>query len=160
MISITTNKRALFFRTLLSYMIFNGLLGYGLLRSDFNFNWILLLSINVLITLSILFFGYLDSISLNGEKLVLIYKNWIKVIRIREYSINSLKYTYKCESISYRGGFGKTLRLYIAGKKILKIHFNYDGWTEDKLDELVKNLDSLGVQRKFIGYSLKDEYPI
>jgi hypothetical protein len=162
MLNIVTNKNQLLLRTFANFAIVNCLIGFAFLRINSNYKWILFISINVLLTLSILIRGYLDSVSLceNQKKLKLIYKNWIKIIRVREYPIDMISFTYKKESISYRSGSGKTLKLYINKKRVLKLRLDYDGWTEDKLDELVKNFNNLGIPRKFIGYTLKDEYPI
>jgi hypothetical protein len=159
MINITTDKKRLITQTVWIYLAFNGL--FVIIVNEIIGNWWVMVLINILVTAWFLIFGYLDSLIIDevDKTIKFIYKNWIRIIRIRNYSLDKIKYTYKKEATSPRGPIGKTLRLYADEKRIIRIHFMKYGWTKDKLDDLVNNLNNLGIQRKFVGYSLKDEYP-
>jgi hypothetical protein len=72
--------------------------------------------------------------------------------------ISSLTYSYKKEAIA-KFTSGKCLRLYVGEKRKLKLSRMDSGWDEDKIDEIVKDLGRTFIQRKFVGYNLKDVYP-
>lgn len=84
----------------------------------------------------------LSSISVDkrNDMAILEFKNLFNQIIQKETDIRNLGYTYKVEAIS-ESIDGKTLRLFIDKKKVVKIYRGHEGWPESLLDDLVLMLE-------------------
>ena len=57
---------------------------------------------------------------------------------------------------SFRGGIKNVCSLYYNDKKIAQLAPEEDGWDDDEIFSLIHGLIDSGIERKFVGYNLKD----
>lgn len=88
--------------------------------------------------------------------LILIYKNHFKIIKSIQYTLNDINFTYKRKATSFRGGIKNVCTLYLRDKILAEVIPDNDGWDDSEADAFVSKLRDLGIERKFVGYALKD----
>jgi len=120
--------------------------------------WIILLVLYASLLLANLLFSRLNEIHVDDMKmeLTLIYRNYFRVMKSTTYNLNEIKFTYKRKATSLRGGIKNVCSLYFQDKTLVDIVPEKDGWDDSEVHALVGKLSHLGVERKFVGYALKD----
>ena len=100
----------------------------------------------------------LTRVEIDSEKneLSLMKTNSLEFKKIAKYPLKEIQFTYKVGKPGRYARIRNICRLYLRDKQIAAIIPDYDGWTDASVDDLVSNLVSYGVTKKFIGYSSKD----
>ena len=91
-----------------------------------------------------------------NQGLTLICKNYIGIKKSLKYDFRQIKFTYKRQAISFRGGIKDVCTIYSADKKVIQLVPDNDNWSGNEIRRFVYGLIEAGVKKKFIGYSLKD----
>jgi len=91
-----------------------------------------------------------------NQGLTLIYKNYIGIKRQLKYDLRQIKFTYKRQATSFRGGLKNVCVIYSADKKVIQLVPDNDDWSDSEIKRFVYGLLNAGIKKKMIGYSLKD----
>lgn len=120
--------------------------------------WIILLVLYASLLFANLLFSRLNEIHVDDTKmeLTLIYKNYFRTLKSTSYSLREIKVTYKRKATSLRSGIKNVCSLYFQDKLLVDIIPDNDGWDDSEVHAFVAKLSDLGVERKFVGYALKD----
>lgn len=121
-------------------------------------SWLFLVALFLLFVLYNLFITRLNQIHVDktNKLLILIYKNSFVTIKTKKYDLASIKFSYKRQATSFRGGIKNVCSLYDSDNKIEQLVPDNDGWDDSEIFSFVLELINEGIEKKFIGYSLKD----
>lgn len=88
----------------------------------------------------------LKAIEFKNDKLSLIFNKYFKEV-IEFYNYTDLKFTYK-EEIGGKGSASMEFRVYKINndQSIISIGGTFDGWTDDKIYEIIEELNKLGIE--------------
>lgn len=94
----------------------------------------------------LLFTKNLKAIEIKNYNISLVFNKYFKE-SIELYLLSDLKFTYKIETGS-KGSMSAEFRIYKNGddKSIVSIGGFIDGWTEDKIYEIIEELNKLGIE--------------
>ena len=111
-----------------------------------------------LIVIYNLFLSRLSEVQVDKEKgkMTFVYRNYIRKKKELVFDISNIEFTYKRGDTFKKNEDKNICTLYNEGKKIVKMRHGDEGWTSDQIFDLVYELKSLGVKRKFTGYMMKD----
>ena len=106
----------------------------------------------------ILFYTRLNEIQVDKKKgkLTAIYRSHLWKKKELVFDIANLEWAYKRGDVLKVDDKKSVCILYDAGKEVLKLIADKDGWKSDAMYHLVVELEKLGVKRKFTGYMMKD----
>lgn len=106
----------------------------------------------------ILFYIRLTEIQVHEKKgkLTVIYSSHLWKKKELVYDLANLEWGYKTGDVVKADAKKPVFILYDAGKEVLKLKDDKDGWKKDAMYNLVVDLEKLGVKRKFTGYMMKD----
>jgi Ca2+/Na+ antiporter len=122
------------------------------------YSWILLITLLVLLLSYNLFTSRLNKIHLDNDnrKLTLIYRNYFGARKSIVHDLSNIKFTYKRQATSFRGGVKNVYSIYNFDKRIEQLIPDQDGWDDSEIFSFVHGLINAGIEKKFIGYTLKD----
>jgi len=123
-----------------------------------NNGWLCLIAFLSLFFLYNLFTSRLNEIHIDKTNgvLVLIYKNYFGIRKTKKLGLTNIKFAYKRQKTSFRGGIKNVCSLYISDRKIAQLAPDDDGWDDDEIFSFVHGLIEAGIEKKFVGYNLKD----
>jgi hypothetical protein len=124
----------------------------GWLMNELNIPVILVIN---LFMAGILFFSKsLEAVSLNNNSgiIKMEFLRYFKVRTEKEYLKKDIEFAYRMEYIS-RTVKGKRLTFFERGKRIIRIDGANDGWSDEKMDEMVQRLIENGITRLILNNS-------
>ena len=140
-------------------IIFSSIFIVGLLTGKISFTtWpLIVVFLLVLVGFSLLLYRVV-SIEVDAEKgiVAVIKANLIGSKKQTEHPLSALQFTYKVTKTGFRSPLRNVCTLYVENKKVAKVIPDYDGWTGAAVHDLAKGLLTIGVPKKFTGYSFKD----
>ena len=92
------------------------------------------------------FFHNLKTIEIQDKKLKLTFIKWFKQV-IETYDYSELTFTYK-EQMGGKGSASMEFRVYKnnSDKSIISIGGSFDGWSDDKIYEMIETLHKIGIK--------------
>ena len=121
-------------------------------------SWTLLIFFLLLFALFNVVTSRLNEIQLDkiNNSLTFIYKNYVGIKKTTKYDLRQIEFTYKRQVTSFRGGIKNVCTIYSSDKKVIQVVPDNDDWSDDEIRSFVYGLIDANVNKKFIGYSLKD----